>query len=119
MGHQELDPETGGLLLKLQVTIKPPAKSAQTSSQNVLPKPWLQEPKAEAAPQQRRLPSPSPGAAAAEKRDRICCHWKNGYCRYGEACKFQHPAEICGTCDSRSDVAAGTASYLTPATAAG
>jgi len=115
---QELDPETGSLSVKLNVTLKPPAKSAESPVPNVLPQPWLQEPKAEAKPQQRKRPSASPGITAAEKRDGVCCHWKNGWCRYGEACKFNHPAEMCGV-DSKNNVAAGAASYLMPATAAG
>mmetsp|Transcript_3484 Transcript_3484/g.6635 ORF Transcript_3484/g.6635 Transcript_3484/m.6635 type:complete len:330 (-) Transcript_3484:197-1186(-) len=111
--QQELDPETGALSLKLQVTLKPPAKSGGTSSQNVRPQPWLQQPMAKAAPQQQRRPSPTPGAVAAEKRDGICCHWKNGWCKFGGSCKFMHPLEMCGIA-SKSDNAAGVGTYMTP-----
>jgi len=94
--EQELDAGAGSLSLKLHVTLKPPAKCTGSVSPNVLPQPWLQGAKVEATQQQRRRPSPSPGAAAAEKRDGICCHWRNGYCRYGEACKFMHPVDMQG-----------------------
>jgi len=92
--NQEHDRVTGSVSLQLQVLLRPLDRSTGAPLQTPLPPQLLQAPKADAAPQQRK--HPSPGAAAKERREMICCHWKRGWCKLGESCKFKHPAEMQG-----------------------
>jgi hypothetical protein len=87
---QEQDSVTGSVSLHLQVLLRPPGRNTGVP----LPTKLLRSAKADAAPQQRK--HPSPGAAAKEKQDLICCHWKKGWCKLGKSCKFKHPANMHG-----------------------
>jgi hypothetical protein len=88
---QEQDPVTGSVSLRLRVLLRPHDASTGTPLPAPLPQRLQRAPKADA--ERKRF---GPGAAAKQKQDLICCHWKKGWCKLGGSCKFQHPAEMCG-----------------------
>jgi len=98
--NQEQDPVTGGVSLQLRVFLRPHDWSTGLPLPVPLPPQLPQPPKPDAAHKRS-----SPGAAAKQKQDVICCHWKKGWCKLGESCKFEHPAETFGVDASASLVA--------------
>jgi len=97
---QEQDSVTGCVSLRLRVLLRPHDTSTGTPLAAPLPPQLQRAPKADAV---RKYTGP--GAEAKKKQDLICCHWKKGWCKLGESCKFQHPAEMCGIDASASLVA--------------
>jgi len=96
--NQEQDPVTGCVALQLRVLLRPHDGSTGLPLQVTLPPPMQQRsPRADGA--RKHL---GPGAAAKQKQDLVCCHWKRGWCKLGESCKFEHPAEMRGIDESAS-----------------
>jgi len=96
--NQEHDSLTGSVSLQLQGVLRPHHRSTTIPLPATLPPQLQRAPKADAAHRHA-----TPGEVAAQNRDFVCCHWKKGWCKLGESCKFKHPAEmrsnICGTRD--------------------
>jgi len=96
--NQEQDSVTGSVSLQLRVVLRPHDRSTRTPSPATLP-PQLQRAPTADAPHRH----PTPGEVAAQKKDFVCCHWKKGWCKLGESCRFKHPVEtrskVCGTKD--------------------
>jgi len=89
--NQEQDPITGIVSLRLRVLLEPHDTNTGTPLPATLPPQLQRAPKADAEREHA-----SPGAAATKKQDLICNHWKRGWCKLGDLCKFKHPAEMCG-----------------------
>jgi len=90
--EQKVDAATGAVSLQLRVLLMPRALSAGMSpkslSQQQPPSPSLAGARLK---QQRQA---TPGEAAAKKGNMVCIHWSDkGRCRYGDLCKFMHPAD--------------------------
>jgi len=98
--NQEQDPVTGCVSLQLRVLLRPHEWSTGLPLPAPLPPQMQRPPKPDAVRKQS-----SPGAAAKQKRDVTCCHWKKGWCKLGESCKFEHTAEMRGIDASASLVA--------------
>jgi len=96
--NQEHDSVTGSVSLQLRVVLRPQDRSRTTPLPATLPPQLQRAPKAD-APHRHA----TPGEVAAQKKDFVCCHWKKGWCKLGESCKFKHPVEmrsnVCGTRD--------------------
>jgi len=98
--NQGQDPVTGSVSLQLRVLLRP----HDWGTGLPLPAPLPQQLQQPLKPDAMRKRS-SPGAAAKQKQEVICCHWKKGWCKLGESCKFEHTAETCGVDTSASLVA--------------
>jgi len=87
-----VEARTGAVSMNLHVVLSPPGMSPEGPSSTRMPQsqPKLRQPASSAALQRANR---SPGEVVAERRDSVCCHWKKGWCRYEDSCKFKHPTK--------------------------
>jgi len=87
-----VDARTGAVSMNLHVVLSPPGMSPEGPSSTRMPQSQqtLRQSASSAALQRANR---SPGEVAAERRDSVCCHWKKGWCRYEDSCKFKHPTK--------------------------
>jgi len=104
---KSVDPATGRLLLDLQVALGLPqfceavevAQVSATASPSIKLRPLpkqadakLGNPPLKRGTSPRKVGGTSPESSPASS-PLVCCHWKNkGFCKFLDACKFQHPA---------------------------
>jgi hypothetical protein len=110
---QEVDAATDVVSLQLKVLLMPPTVSVEALPKTLSLQQLLSPSLAGATLKQQR--QATPGEAAAKIKELVCCHWKNkGWCRYGNGCKFMHPAEKCGVGAETQNLSTGAVSAPIP-----
>jgi len=97
-----VDARNGAVSMDLRVVLSPPGTSPEDPSSTRVPQ-SQQRPRQPSSSAALQRANRTPGEMAAEKRDLVCCHWKKGWCRYENSCKFKHPTKQHGIGDACGD----------------
>jgi len=95
-----VDAKTGAVSMDLRVVLSQPGSSPAGPSSTPLPQSQQQLHQSASSAAALQRANRCPGEVAAERRDSVCCHWKKGWCRYGDSCKFKHPIRQRGIGDA-------------------